>query len=296
MYANLMKRYDFGDMKNPSVLTDYYARRHTSQYRYQFMTLAQHYLTLAEEEETFYKNPEGSAEYYKRSGEEQRAKFLLDGKAGATDRIKGYKTKAINLLKRSLEVMPIETVLDGGEPNPSRESYKDGNREKQSFQDGVLQDYIELFYAAGDKQSAEKYGLRVAKNVESVINYFLTSDSKFVGSSENADDFYANLDAFMKLNKVAKENNASGELAKYTTSKVDGWYSSKFKEISAELVSRDNLDSDFALYVELIGIHYGKLKGTTPVAPQSGEQKLDSAMIRQMMNQQKVKTDSIKKK
>ena len=93
-----------------------------------------------------------------------------------------------------------------------------------------------------------------------------------------------------------KENNPSGELAKYTTSKIDGWYSSKFKEISAELVSMDNLDSDFALYVELIGIHYGKLKGTTPVAPQNGEQKLDSAMIRQMMNQQKVKTDSIKKK
>jgi hypothetical protein len=261
------------------------------------MTLAQHYLTLAEEEETFYKNPDQSAEYYKRSGEEQRAKFLIDGKATATERIKGYKTKANNLLKRSLEVMPIETVLDGGEPNPSRESYKDGGREKQSFQDGVLQDYMELFYAAGDKESAEKYGLSVAKKVESVINYFLTSDVKFVGSSENSDDFYANLDAFMKLNKVAKENNPSGELAKYTSSKVDGWYNSKFKEISAELVSRENLNSDFALYVELIGIHYGKLKGTAPVAPQNdGEQKLDSAMIRQMMNQQKVKTDSIKKK
>ena len=124
----------------------------------------------------------------------------------------------------------------------------------------------------------------------------MTSDVKFVGSSENSDDFYANLDAFMKLNKVAKENNPSGELAKYTTSKVDGWYNSKFKEISAELVLRENLNSDFALYVELIAIHYGKLKGTTPSAPQNGEQKLDSAMLRQMMNQQKVKTDSIKKK
>jgi hypothetical protein len=295
MYNNLMKRYDFGDMKNPSVLTDYYARRHTSQYRYQFMTLAQHYLTLVEEEESFYKNPE-SAEYYKRSGEEIRAKFLVDGKANSAQRIKEYKTKAISLLKRSLEVMPIETVIDGGEPNESRETYKDGNREKKSFQDGVLQDYMELFYAAGDKESAEKYGLSVAKKVESVINYFLTSDVNFVGSSENSGDFYANLDAFMKLNKVAKENNPSGELAKYTTSKVDGWYNTKFKEISAELVLSENLNSDFALYVELIGIHYGKLKGTAPVAPQNGEQKLDSAMIRQMMNQQKVKTDSIKKK
>ncbi|MFM7661701.1 MAG: hypothetical protein ACKO6A_03475, partial [Bacteroidota bacterium] len=297
MYNNLMKRYDFGDMKNPAVLTDYYARRHTHQFRSQFLILAQHYLTLVEDEKRYFDNPEQyAAQYIREVGSDAWINELLKSKNNYEARAQGYKEKAIRLLKKSLEVMPIETVIDGGEPNPSRESYKDGGREMQSFQDGVLQDYIELFYTAGDKNSAEKYGMMIAKKIESVINYFLTSDVQFVGSSENAQDFYANLDAFMKLNKVSKENNPSGELAKYTTSKVDSWYSSKFKGIAAELVLRENLNSDFALYVELIGINYGKLKGTAPVAPQNGQQKLDSAMIRQLMNQQKVKTDSIKKK
>ena len=296
MYTNLMNRYDYGDMKNPNVLTDYYARRHTSQYRYQFMTLAQHYLTLAEEEEAFYQRPEDMANAYKRSGEEERAKYLMDNQANYKERIQGYKNKAIALLKKSLEVMPIETVIDGGEPNPTRETYKDGSREKQIFQDGVLQDYIELFYAAGDTKSAEKYGKLVAQKVESVVNYFLVSDVRFVGSAENSHDFYANLDAFMKLYKISNEKNATGELAKYTKQKVDSWYGRKFTDIANQLSTREDLTSDFALYVELIGIEYKKLKGSAPKAPENAQQKLDTALMRQMMNANKVKTDSVKKK
>lgn len=296
MYKNLMSRYDFGDMKNPSVLTDYYARRHTSQYRYQFMTLAQHFLNLVDEEETFYQKPEAMADAYKRSGEEARAKFLLDNQANSQVRVKGYKTKAIALLKRSLEVMPLETVIDGGEPNPTRETYKDGNREKQSYQDGVIQDYIELFYEAGDVKSAEKYGKAIAQKVESVINYFLTSDIRFIASAENSQDFYANLDAFMKLYNISSEKNPSGELAKYTKQKVDTWYGGKFTEIANKISTLDGSNSDFSLYIELIGIQYKKLKGTAPKAPENAQQKLDTALMRQMMNANKVKTDSVKKK
>jgi hypothetical protein len=41
MYTKLMKEYEFGDMANPNVLTDYYARRHTSHYRTDFLLLAE---------------------------------------------------------------------------------------------------------------------------------------------------------------------------------------------------------------------------------------------------------------
>jgi hypothetical protein len=296
MYANLMKKYDFGHMNNPAVLTDYYARRHTSQYRFQFMALAQHYLTLADEEEAFYKNPTESAEYYKRSGEESKAKFLLDGQASAKTRIQGYKDKAKNLLNRSLEVMPLSTVIDGGEPNQSRESYKDGEREKQSFQDGVIQDYIELFYQAGDVKSAEKYGKEIARQVESVVNYFVTSNIRFIASSENAEDFYANLSSFFKVQQAAKLYNPKGELAAYSSKKIDSWYGGEFKRMSEEIKQLENSNSEFDVYIELMGIHFGKLKGTTPKADMTGEEKMDTAMMRQMMNAAKVKTDSIKKK
>ena len=40
MYNNLMNVYVYGDMENPNVLTDYYTRRHTSQYRLHFASLA----------------------------------------------------------------------------------------------------------------------------------------------------------------------------------------------------------------------------------------------------------------
>ena len=296
MYANLMKKYDFGNMSSPSVLTDYYARRHTSQYRFQFMALAQHYLTLVEEEEEFYKNPTESTEYYRRSGEETKAKFLLDGQASAKTRIQGYKDKAKNLLNRSLEVMPLTTVIDGGEPNPSRESYKDGDRERQSYQDGVIQDYIELFYRAGDTKSAEKYGKQIAQQVESVVHYFVSSDIRFIGAAENSEDFYANLAAFFKVQEASKKYNPKGELATYTTSKIDNWYGNDFKRMSEEIKQLENTKSEFDLYIELIGIHFNKLKGTAPKADMTGQEKMDTAMIRQMMNAAKVKTDSIKKK
>jgi hypothetical protein len=296
MYANLMKKYDFGHMSSPSVLTDYYARRHTSQYRFQFMALAQHYLTLVEEEEAFYKNPTESAKYYRQSGEEAKLKFLLDGQASAKTRIQGYKDKAKNLLNRSLEVMPLSTVIDGGEPNPSREPYKDGQRERQSFQDGVIQDYIELFYQAGDVKSAEKYGKQIAQQVESVVHYFVSSDIRFIGAAENSEDFYANLAAFFKVQEASKKYNPKGELATYTTSKIDNWYGNDFKRMSEEIKQLENTKSEFDLYIELIGIHFNKLKGTAPKADMTGQEKMDTAMMRQMMNAAKVKTDSIKKK
>jgi hypothetical protein len=297
MYDNLMKRYDFGDMKNPSVLTDYYARRHTSQFRSQFLILAQYYLSLIEDEEKFFKNPEEYTPQLKGMGEIAWLNDLVKDKDNYKARLQGHKDKAIKLLKRSLEVMPIETVIDGGEPNANtREIYKNGKIERPSYQDGCLQEYIDLFYQAGDVQSAEKYGIVFAKKAETVINYFLSSDVRFIGSAENAEDFYANLDAFMKLYQASKEKNPTGNLAKYTAGKVDSWYGGKFNQVANEIAARENLSSEFSLYIELIGIQYGKLKGSAPILPQTGEQKLDSAMIRQMINNKKVKTDTIKKK
>ena len=66
--------------------------------------------------------------------------------------------------------------------------------------------------------------------------------------------------------------------------------------MSEEIKQLENTKSEFDLYVELIGIHFNKLKGTAPKADMTGQEKMDTAMIRQMMNAAKVKTDSIKKK
>ena len=177
----------------------------------------------------------------------------------------------------------------------SSESYKDGDRERQSYQDGVIQDYIELFYRAGDTKSAEKYGKQIAQQVESVVHYFVSSDIRFIGAAENSEDFYANLAAFFKVQEASKKYNPKGELATYTTSTIDNWYGNDFKRMSEEIKQLENTKSEFDLYIELIGIHFNKLKGTAPKADMTGQEKMDTAMMRQMMNAAKVKTDSIKK-
>lgn len=43
MYKNMTEVYSYGDLKNPDVLTDYYARRHTTQYRQCFLQLAEEF-------------------------------------------------------------------------------------------------------------------------------------------------------------------------------------------------------------------------------------------------------------
>ena len=44
MYKNLTSVYQYGEMANPNVLTDYYARRHTTQFRANFLLLAEQLL------------------------------------------------------------------------------------------------------------------------------------------------------------------------------------------------------------------------------------------------------------
>jgi hypothetical protein len=70
----------------------------------------------------------------------------------------------------------------------------------------------------------------------------------------------------------------------------------RIKSLQREIKQLENSNSEFDVYIELMGIHFGKLKGTTPKADMTGQEKMDTAMMRQMMNAAKVKTDSIKKK
>jgi len=75
MYKNMTKTYEYGKMNDPKVLTDYYARRHTQQYRSNFLLLAEQFIAKKDF---------------------KKANFLLD---------------------KSLELMPLENVLDFGEVN-----------------------------------------------------------------------------------------------------------------------------------------------------------------------------------
>lgn len=216
MYNNLMKEYTYGEMANPDVLTDYYTRRHTKQYRAHFYTLAEEYM----------------AQVYQ-SGQAFRGAPTLTEKEIAEN-----KKRAIALLKKSLEVMPADVVIDYGEPNMSRDprdGYKqldasgrvlrDENGQEvklKGYVDGDLHNYVTLFYGAGDIDAAEKLGLTLADQLESIIDYFDQSDVRFIADPDNREDFLAAMNAYYILNTSALDaGQEKGKLAMRTTKKLE---------------------------------------------------------------------------
>jgi hypothetical protein len=186
--GKLIPTYTYGAMSNPDVLTDYYTRRHTSQYRLHFYMLAEDFVKKAE----------------------------LDPSNANT-----YKEKARKLLLRSLEVMPAEVVIDYGEPSQdSQEEYTLGGQKFRAYSDGILHNYVRLLYVAGDKNAAEKLGKTIATQLESIMNFYEKSDVRIISRNDNTSDLYAAMDAYFKMNEIAldaKYGNAKGALATRTS-------------------------------------------------------------------------------
>jgi len=189
--GKVIPTYTYGAMSNPDVLTDYYTRRHTSQYRLHFYMLAEDYVKKAE----------------------------LD-----PSNAKIYKEKARKLLLRSLEVMPAEVVIDYGEPSQDgQEEYSLGGQKIRAYSDGILHNYVRLLYVAGDKVAAEKLGKTIATQLESIMNFYEKSDMRIIARNDNTSDLYAALDAYYKMNEIAldpKYGDSKGALATRTSKHI----------------------------------------------------------------------------
>jgi hypothetical protein len=307
MYNNMINVYSYGAMNNPDVLTDYYTRRHTSQYRLHFASLADHYLTLAENEEMTKKSKEMNIEMLRKNGMNQQADELAKTLVGVDGRVKEYRKKALNLLNHSLKVMPAEIVIDYGEPTSSRDMYKETGVEYPVYQDGILHDYVALYYRAGDKGAAEKLGATVAKQLESILNYFEKSDPTLAGSADNSSDLWAALDAYFKLHMAAinpETGNKSGNLAARTQKRIDTFYNSSVKAMkdALKMKATDNGEStrrgttngkyssmlfEIEDYSDAIAVHYGLKEGPVkaPASPQPspGMENIDIEALMQQM-------------
>jgi hypothetical protein len=281
MYNNLMNVYKYGAMNNPKVLTDYYTRRHTSQYRLHFASLADHFLSLAGQEEATKEAKLRNIQILRQNGRTAEADELQRSMDGADKRIKEYNEKAVKLIKRSLEVMPAKLVIDYGEPSPSRDKYRATGVEMTVYQDGILHDYVAILYRAGDKKAAEELGKEVARQLETILNYFAKSKANFAGSLDNSEDLYSALDSYFKLHVSALDpvnGDPKGELAKRTRNKLDELYKVSFPELfrqleekaasNGESIRRGSKAGKYARmlfqlqdYIQAIGTHYGYLEG-----------------------------------
>lgn len=264
MKKNLMSTYRYGDMKNPKVLTDYYARRHTQQYRINFLLLAEQLLN------------------------------------------QGNKKEAIKLLDKSLELMPLETVLDFGEVNQidpmnslkinsAHQNFMYQGQDIKAKTSGCLHEYVQLYFMTGDKSRATKLGLKLLDNYETIFRYFEHSDGLYAGNPENAEDLYAALDACFKMYVIANDpqfGSENGTLAKKLYKTINHVYQQIMPRVYNELQQEASNAGESAtsitgstyfmgmlsgLQVNLgaMGEHYGFLKSSGNSAPSAPTEEIN---------------------
>ncbi len=235
MYESLMKKQHFGNMKDPNVLTDYYARRHVVQYRSQFASLVKYYLNSNDNIKRAQSYPEEYLKTSAQAGNADAAK-LLELRKNADQTIAENNKHISALLNRAEEVMPIDVVLDSGEPGMVG-SFKYQGSEYPRYSDGVVSDFVEMYYSAGDKKQGDALGLKMEKQLRQAIEYFLTCPEYIVLSSNNQPHLFSALDAYLQIFAAsnAVSGNPTGELAKQTKKYVDDLLQSKFKTLYSKL-------------------------------------------------------------
>lgn len=307
MYENLMKNYSFGKTYDPNVLTDYYARRHTAQYRLHFATLAEYYTNRILQADNVKKQGPGYYDFLVSSGrttEAREVKYILENYDKV---VKESKERASALIRRSLEVMPAAIVLDNGEPSSGRDQIAANGINYPTYQDGTLVDYIDMLYIAGDKKTAEQLGLELARQYETVIEFFLKSNPSIALSRDNQPDLFANMNNYFKLvvssNDVAGDPN--GKLAKHTKAYILQVYTAKLPAFYGEIkqIISDKGESlsggssnPYAMkfnalkdYLDALGAEYGVINGKAPAAPSQDGSGID---INQLLEQQMIQ-DSV---
>jgi hypothetical protein len=285
MYTNLMTKYVYGKMNQENVLTDYYARRQTTQFRSQFGQLASYYINMVEQEKANVANFTPAIKGMRAAGQNQRADSLANIINGSDKRIADYKQRAVKLIQKSLEVMPAEIVIDYGE-QASRTRVMDNPDGSQyyMYSDGNLHEYVSILYRAGAKAEAEKLGVIVANQLESTINYFTKNNAAIGG--KNYTDFAAATAAYLEMHQTAldkERGNPSSAFATRLDKFAGNLYAVELPRMYNELRQLgqengeigkgtgyyNNLLSDLQGHLETLGAYMGIIEApaSVPTAP-----------------------------
>jgi hypothetical protein len=174
MEKNMLETYIFGDMANPNVLTDYYARRHTIQYRANFLLLAEQLLAL---------------------GRKNEAVKVLD--------------RAMQIMPEETvmdygDINPVDP-FNSLNYNKAHNQFLYQGQDIRPLNAGILHEFVQLYYELGQSKKAEALGQKLLENYKTVIAYFEHSDVEIAGNEENAEDLIAVADALLKMRTTAKE-------------------------------------------------------------------------------------------
>ena len=218
------------------------------------------------------------------AGQNKSADSIAKQLLTAKDRINNYHSKAISLIKKSLEIMPADVVLDYGEQaNRSRAIQGPDGSEQVMYEDGNLHQYVVTLYRAGAKLEAEKLGAVVATQLESIINYFKASDAAFAGRS--ASDFSAAVAGYLQMLQLAgdkKLGNPSRTFTARLEKTVNALYQTDLPRIYNDLKTyvMENGESSGGKYssyisdlqgtMEALGYTFGILESQAPAGNGGG--------------------------
>lgn len=302
MFDNLMNKHEYGKMNQEGVLNDYYTRRHTSQFRSNFAKLADSYLQEADMEKRRKEQFAPQIKNLRAGGNVRVADSLENVLKGADERIADYKKRAIQLIKKSIEVMPLDRVIDYGEPNPDRQDLEvSAGISYPGYADGIMQDYVGILYRAGDKARASKLAEQVADQLESILNYFEHSSAMIAAT--NKPDLISAMNNYIRLNMVVNDEELgqpNSPLAKRMLKRIDYMYKTVFpkhyKEIqdigssSGESVREGSrgyyskLLTDYKGHLEALAMNFGIIG--RPVDQLNNLNNLKPEQIQQLMDMQ----------
>lgn len=185
MEKNMLERYIFGDMANPGVLTDYYARRHTIQYRANFLLLAEQLYLL---------------------GRKNEAIKVLD--------------RAMQLMPEETvmdygDINPVDP-FNSLNYNKAHNQFMYQGQDIRPLNAGILHEFVQLYYLLGQANKAAVLGQKMLTNYQSVVAFFEHSNIKIAGNEENAEDLIAVADALLKMRTTVKEQTKGKAASAFT--------------------------------------------------------------------------------
>jgi hypothetical protein len=266
-----MKTYNYGKM-NQGALTDYYARRHTVQYRNNFTRLAEYYINVADNNQQQIKN----FEFYLSNPaiSAQQKDSLKNEVSKLTTEIKDSKLKAEKLLDKCLEVMPVNMVLDYGEQPQEVRPIQIGQLQVGNYMDGTIQNIVTMMYRAGNKVKGDKVAEDVFNLVRRNINYFMKSNPRFM--YYNKRDLIASLNALFTIHLIANDaeiGNPNGKIARNISTYIEQLTQKEYPQKLIEL--RELAENVGDAYADTYLSGYNELKQLLPALMSSYGYKTD---------------------
>jgi hypothetical protein len=206
MEKNMLERYIFGDMANPSVLTDYYARRHTIQYRANFLLLAEQLYML---------------------GRKNEAIKVVD---------RAMQLMPVETVMDYGDINPVDP-FNSLNYNKAHNQFLYQGQDIRPLNAGILHEFVQLYYLLGQPKKAALVGQKILDNYKTVITYFEHSDIEMAGNEENAEDLIAVADALLKMRTTIKEQAVNRTAANAFSKDLERTVQTLYKKVLPRIYS-----------------------------------------------------------